>query len=170
MLYVGANDDSMWTLGICTEFWLHGVSCSQNWHGRAAVARNKENLKKASTSSVQQGKFCTKAPCTRFLLHGNLHEMHEHGFYKVNSARNSVQQCIFCTKAPCTRFFRVFFARTICTKCTKLSTCTKHELHGRAAKSPCKHPAFEANFYCLFLSVVYFNWCCFQNIGMFKNY
>ena len=89
-------------LGICTEFWLHGVSCSQNWHGRAAVARNKENLKKASTSSVQQAKFCTKAPCTRF--------------------------------------FRVFFARTICTKCTK-HTCTKHELHGRAAKSPCKHPA-----------------------------
>ena len=87
-------------LGICTKFWLHGVSCYQNWHGRAAVARNKENSKKSST------KLCA-----------TMHILHESSF-------------------------RVFFARTICRRCTK-HVCTLHIVHGRAAKSPYKHPAMR---------------------------
>ena len=90
------------SLGICTEFWLHRVSCNQNWHDCAAVARNNGNSKKSNST-------------------------------------NSVQQCIFCIKALCTRFFSVFFARTICTKFKHV--CMLHISHGRAPKSPCKHPA-----------------------------
>ena len=121
LYYIGKKRKKL-SLGICTE--TTGIKKNQ-----VQTLCNKAHFARKLCAHVF---YCTD----------NLHEMHKHCFHKVNSARNSVEQCIFWTKTLCTDFFTVFFARIICTKCTK-HVCTLYILYGCVAKSTCKHPAFH---------------------------